>query len=108
MLNEIKMRKAHHYLEQAIFWDTLFSTPAIGGSDRHKRVEMLLNKACALELEALGFKVYAFSFSGPWMGQVHSYHPAPVYENGAIPLPYRPPLPEYLKRPSVAQSVLYH
>ncbi len=106
MLNEIKMRKAVHYLEQAIFWDTLFSKPAIKGSDRIKRVEMLLNKACALELEALGFKVYTFAFSGPWMGQVHSYHPAPVYEDGAIPLPYQSEVPEYLRRPTV--STLYH
>jgi hypothetical protein len=86
MLNELKMTRAHEMLARAIWWDDhLPSTSAT----RYSKVSMLLNQACKLELEALGFIVYHFSFAGPKLGEIVSIIPGPIYPDGVSPIPYR-------------------
>jgi hypothetical protein len=86
MLNELKMQRAHEMLARAIWWDEHLPPTS---STRYSKVSMLLNQACKLELEALGFIVYHFSFAGPKLGEIVSILKGPIYPDGVTPIPYR-------------------
>jgi hypothetical protein len=68
MLDTVKMAKAWSFFEKAMQWEL----EALAGKRTMKMVEMALNQACKLELEALGFKVLHTSFSGPGMGAINA------------------------------------
>lgn len=112
MIQTLKMRKAYEYLDRAIYWNNkMIDTES---TVRYStKVEMLLNYACRLELEALGFIFYASRFDGPKLGAVTVALPGPVYPDNSTVVPYNHPsrqmrldekfdfsLPQLAKRPT--------
>lgn len=91
MLQTIKMRKAYEYLDRAIYWDALLASRSPTEATRYRKVEMLLNYACRLELEALGFIFYARRFNSPALGAITVALPGPVYPDNSTVVPYNHP-----------------
>lgn len=89
MIQTLKMRKAYEYLDRAIYWNQKMvdTESTIRFSTK---VEMLMNYACRLELEALGFIYYGHRFNGPYLGAISCALPGPVYpENSTAFRPQR-------------------
>jgi len=73
MIQTMKMEQAWRYLDRAIWWDALLRQTS---PERSAKVEMLLNKACQLELEALGFSVYTFRYKSTKHGELIAAFPS--------------------------------
>lgn len=99
MIQTMQLRKAYEYLDRAIYWDNKIvdSETAIRYS---LKIEMLMNKACQLELSALGFIFYATRFDSPGMGAVTVALPGPIYPDNSMPIPYNHPSRDYHRIPS--------
>lgn len=90
MIQTIKMAKAYEYLDRAIYWN-LRMVDTESTIRFSTKVEMLLNYACRLELEALGFIYYAQRFNSPALGAVTAALPGPVYPDNSTVVPYNHP-----------------
>lgn len=90
MIQTIKMAKAYEYLDRAIYWN-LRMVDTESTIRFSTKVEMLLNYACRLELEALGFIVYARRFNSPALGAITVALPGPVYPDNSTVVPYNHP-----------------
>jgi hypothetical protein len=73
MLETMKMAQAYKYLDRAIWWDALLRQTS---PERNAKVEMLLNKACQLELEALGLVVYTYKYKSTKHGELIAAFPS--------------------------------
>ena len=72
MIDTLKMEQAKHWLANAIRYEATFEK----NSPRwHRMVSMALNKACELELEALGFMVWRHGYNGPYNGDIYAVQP---------------------------------
>ena len=73
MINTMKMAQAWRYLDRAIWWDGILPPTS---AERHRKVTMLLNQACKLELEALGFTTYTYRFNSTKLGEMVAFFPS--------------------------------
>ena len=73
MIQTMKMEQAWRYLDRAIWWENILPPTS---AERYRKVTMLLNKACELELEALGFTVYTYRYNSTKLGEAIAWFPS--------------------------------
>ncbi|MCI0561082.1 MAG: hypothetical protein MN733_21560 [Nitrososphaera sp.] len=66
MIDLTKMELANHWLARAINYEAV-----LGGDTRLRMINFALNKACALELEALGYHVFNHKEDGLELGAAY-------------------------------------